>query len=227
VHAQFAKAQAVRPFVHAPRLWFLSGRVVDHRWALLPSAAGVVDPLLSTGFPLTLLGIQRLADTLERHWEREDFGPRLFDYSMRTTMELATVGRLIGALYGAMGDFGLFGALSLLYFAAASFTETARRLGRSELAGGAFLLPEHPVFGPRFRWCVDGALSRPTGTKRAQLIDRIYQTIAPVDVAGLSDRSRRNWHPVDAGDLFRTANKLGVGEPEIEMMLNRCGLRTG
>ena len=36
------------------------------RWALLPSAAGVIDPLLSTGFPLTLLGILRLVDLLER-----------------------------------------------------------------------------------------------------------------------------------------------------------------
>ena len=35
-------------------------------WALLPSAAGVIDPLLSTGFPLTLLGILRLVDLLER-----------------------------------------------------------------------------------------------------------------------------------------------------------------
>jgi len=35
-----------------------------------------------------------------------------------------------------MKDFPLFTSLSLLYFAAASFTETARRLGRPELAGG-------------------------------------------------------------------------------------------
>ena len=54
------------PFVHAPRLAFRSARVAGTSWALLPSAAGVIDPLLSTGFPLTLLGILRLLDVLER-----------------------------------------------------------------------------------------------------------------------------------------------------------------
>ena len=63
---QFRDARAVLPFVHAPRLAFRSARVAGPRWALLPSAAGVIDPLLSTGFPLTLLGIVRLLDVLER-----------------------------------------------------------------------------------------------------------------------------------------------------------------
>src|SRR6266550_2738706 len=63
---QFRPARAVLPFVHAPRLAFRSARVSGPSWALLPSAAGVIDPLLSTGFPLTLLGIMRLADLLER-----------------------------------------------------------------------------------------------------------------------------------------------------------------
>ena len=61
-----APARAVLPFVHAPRLAFRSARVAGPSWALLPSAAGVIDPLLSTGFPLTLLGILRLVDLLER-----------------------------------------------------------------------------------------------------------------------------------------------------------------
>ena len=51
------RARAVLPFVHAPRLAFRSARVAGPSWAMLPSAAGVIDPLLSTGFPLTLLGI--------------------------------------------------------------------------------------------------------------------------------------------------------------------------
>ena len=42
-----------------------------------------------------------------------------------------------------MDDFELFKRLSLLYFAAASYSETARRLGRPELAPG-FLLAGAP-----------------------------------------------------------------------------------
>ena len=61
-----ARRAPTLPFVHAPRLAFRSARVAGPAWALLPSAAGVIDPLLSTGFPLTLLGILRLVDLLER-----------------------------------------------------------------------------------------------------------------------------------------------------------------
>ena len=70
VRDQFRARAAMLPFVHAPRLAFRSGRSSGRRWALLPSAAGVIDPLLSTGFPLTLLGIGRLLDVLEAHDRR-------------------------------------------------------------------------------------------------------------------------------------------------------------
>ena len=65
VREQFRSARATLPFVHAPRVAFRCREVAGERWALLPSAAGVIDPLLSTGFPLTLLGIARLLDMLE------------------------------------------------------------------------------------------------------------------------------------------------------------------
>src|SRR5204863_8740316 len=66
VARQFVDAKPLLPFVHAPRLAFRSARAAGPTWALLPSAAGVIDPLLSTGFPLTLLGLTRLLDVLER-----------------------------------------------------------------------------------------------------------------------------------------------------------------
>ena len=213
----------MRPFIHAPRLSFLSGQVSAREWALLPSAAGFIDPLLSTGFPLTLLGISRLARIIETAWGHETFAERLFDYSMHTTMELLLTERLVAALYATMGDFELFSALGRLYFAAASFSETVRRLGRPELAGEMFLMGGHPVFGPRFRYCVEQAARRPTGTQRGQLLERIRQTIEPVDVAGLGDITRRNWHPVKAEDLLRAAPKLEATEAEIQQLLTRCG----
>jgi FADH2 O2-dependent halogenase len=81
VHDQFASAVAERPFVYASRLSFRSGAVTGRRWALLPSAAGFVDPLLSTGFPLVLLGVMRLAEIFERDWDSSRLGPALADYS--------------------------------------------------------------------------------------------------------------------------------------------------
>ena len=65
VRNQFQRARALIPFVHVPRLAFRARQMSGQRWAMLPSAAGVIDPLLSTGFPLTLLGITRLLDVLE------------------------------------------------------------------------------------------------------------------------------------------------------------------
>ena len=145
---QFRSARAVLPFVHAPRVAFRSARVAGPGWALLPSAAGVIDPLLSTGFPLTLLGILRLVDLLERTSAGPERDAALADYERTTLAELDATERLVAALYATMDDPPLFKRLSLLYFAAASFSEAARRLGRPELAPG-FLLCAHPAFGRR------------------------------------------------------------------------------
>ncbi len=66
----FRDASPVTPFTYAPRLPFRTGAAAGDRWAMLPSAAGIVDPLLSTGFPLTLFGILRLAQILDEAWTR-------------------------------------------------------------------------------------------------------------------------------------------------------------
>ncbi len=71
-------------FTRIPRLSFRSATTAGKRWALLPSAAGFVDPLLSTGFPLTLLGVDRVARIIEGHWDSPDFAARLQTYAAQT-----------------------------------------------------------------------------------------------------------------------------------------------
>ena len=220
VYDQFGSAVANRPFVHAPRLSFRSGALAGQRWALLPSAAGFVDPLLSTGFPLVLLGVMRLAEIFERDWDSSRFYRALAAYSRRTEDELLATARLIGSLYGSMANFPVFASLSMLYFAAASFSETARRLGRPELAA-SFLLHDHPAFQiqPLFE---RARLIRDPKDLRA-LNDDILRAIEPFNVAGLGQRSRRNWYPVDAEDLVRAAHKVGADRAAIMSLLERCG----
>ena len=223
VAAQFESARAILPFVHAPRLGFRSARVVGPSWALLPSAAGVIDPLLSTGFPLTLLGIRRLVDLLERTASPGDRDAALQDYERTTLAELDATERVVGALYAAMATPSLFKRLSLLYFAAASFSEAARRLGRPELAPG-FLLNAHPMFGPALAACtalVPRARSEPD---RRALEERIDRAIEPFDTAGLLDRTRRDWYPVLAADLLASSSKLAATPGEITAMLERTGM---
>jgi FADH2 O2-dependent halogenase len=223
VQAQFRDARPVRPFVHAPRLAFRSAVVSGPRWALLPSAAGVIDPLLSTGFPLTLLGILRLVRIFEEHPPAsEPFRQELADYARQTLAELDATEQLVGALYASMEDFERFKRLALLYFAAASYSETARRLGRAETARG-FLLCDDPIFGSELRACAATACTAMTGGDRDALFARIDRAVQPIDVTGLRDRGRRDWYPVQADDLRAAAPLLGASPTEIEALLERCG----
>jgi FADH2 O2-dependent halogenase len=223
VARQFQDAGATRPFIHTPRVAFRSRVVTGQNWALLPSAAGVIDPLLSTGFPLTLLGIHRLLRLLESdRWDASGFAEGCAEYAGRTERELDATEQLVGALYATMGDFELFKRLSLLYFAAASYSETARRLGMAEKANG-FLLCDDPVFGPETRACVAAALAAPVGHQRATLLARIDRAIEPFDVAGLGDRQRGDWYPVRADDLIAAAPRLGATPIQIERLLERSG----
>ncbi len=220
----FGSAHSVMPCVHSPRLAFQSGVVAGLRWALLPSAAGFVDPLLSTGFPLTLLGVKRIAGALKSGLRGSGFRRRLGEYAKLTLMELETTSRFVGSLYATMDRFDLFKELSLLYFAAASYSETVRRLGKPELADG-FLLCRHPVFARQVLQICELANQPLSAEVAGELRQTIRQAIKPFDVAGLTDESRHPWYPAMASDLLRNARKVNASENQIQMMLARCGCK--
>jgi FADH2 O2-dependent halogenase len=182
----------------------------------------VIDPLLSTGFPLTLLGILRLLDLLEHTSPARDRDEALRDYERTTLAELDATERLVAALYATMTDPPLFKRLGLLYFAAASFSEAARRLGRPDLAPG-FLLSAHPTFGPELTACAALAASAPQGAARQALEERLDRAIEPFDIAGLRDRGRRDWYPVLASDLLASGAKLRATPGELRQLLERSG----
>jgi len=212
----FAAAHPVTAFVHQPRVAFQSSAVSGRRWALLPSAAGAIDPLLSTGFPLTLLGVQRIARLL-RGLGTGDFAGGLEEYAAATTREFETTARLVGALYARMGRFDEFKRLSLVYFAAASFSEASRRLGKASRVSD-YLLCRDPRFGPRL------AQLSLLEAGDAALGPLIGEAIEPIDILGLGDRGRDPWYPADVRDLYQNAAKLGASEGEISAMLVRCGM---
>lgn len=193
---------------------------------MLPSAAGVIDPLLSTGFPLTLLGIGRLLEILEAPLDASERAAALAAYAQITSAELDATEMLVAALYANMHDPLVFKRLGLLYFAAASYSEAARRLGRPHLAQG-FLLHAHPWFGPMLKTCAMTALATPRGRDRNALLRHIDRAIEPFDVAGLLDRTRDDWYPVLADDLRANAHKLDATVDEIHGMLESCGFGRG
>jgi FADH2 O2-dependent halogenase len=209
VAAQFDAAEALFPFVHARRLAFRSGDIVGHKWALLPSAAGIIDPLLSTGFPLTLLGLNRLLEILECTVAGPERTAALREYARVTIEELNVTEMLVAAMYANMDQPLVFKRLGLLYFAAASFSEAARRLGKRDLAPG-FLLRVHPQFSQQFRDCATLALGAPRGTAATELLDRIDRAIAPFDIARFGDGTRRDWFPVPLGRPVRERAQAGI-----------------
>jgi tetracycline 7-halogenase / FADH2 O2-dependent halogenase len=222
VHAQFQGARAVRPFSYSPHLAFRVQQVCGRRWALLPSATGLIDPLLSTGIALTLLGVDRLLNLLDGTADGTERVRALEAYARLTQQELDATEQLVSALYASMTDVPLFKRLSLLYFAAASYSEAARRLGRPELAPG-FLLSGHPQFGPLLRACAGLAAAGPRNGDRDALLAQIDRAIRPFDTAGLLDPARRDWYPVLATDLLAGAGKLNATREEMERLLQRSG----
>lgn len=225
IRDQFAEAAPVQPFRHIPQLSFQSAKIAGRNWALLPSAAGFVDPLLSTGFPLTLLGVMRLAENFEHNWGTGRFTTNLEHYAAQTRAELLATARVVGALYANLDNCEVFSALSLLYFAAASFAEAARRLHKPELAS-SFLMHDHPFFGPQCARVLERARTARSNADCEALIEDVFKIIEPIDVAGLTNRARLGWYPVDAQDLLAAAHKVHATHNEILQMLKRCGFST-
>ena len=182
----------------------------------------MIDPLLSTGFPLTLLGITRILEILEGTADGPEREAALREYARVTTDELDVTEQLVAALYANMTDVALFKRLGLMYFAAASFSEAARRLGKPDLAPG-FLLSAHPRFSPELRACAALASARPEGRDRDSLMARIDRAIEPFDTAGLLDRSRRSWYPVLAGRSRRRFLEARGDAGRCSGLLERCG----
>jgi FADH2 O2-dependent halogenase len=222
LQTQFANAKLKRPFTLTKRLLFLSQTIHGARWVLLPSATGFIDPLLSTGFPLTLFGVSRLGKILEGDWNTPRFNVSLQGYSDRTREEILATSRLISGLYANMNNFPAFKALSLLYFAAASFSETARRLNKPHLAT-SFLLHDHPTFGPRCSELLERSHHLRTKEDSESLIADIARAIEPIDVAGLCNDQRNHCYPVDAEDLIKASYKVDATHDEIIQLLRTCG----
>jgi FADH2 O2-dependent halogenase len=108
----------------------------------------------------------------------------------------------------------MFTSLTLLYFAAASYSESARRLNRNKSSHpNSFLLLDHPSFGPTLRSCLEQAKPNLPTHERLAVTEQICRAIDPINLAGLGRPERRNWY----------APKLGVDKPTVVGMLRTCG----
>ena len=217
--AQFSAAEPTREFTWMPRLSWRVERAAGDGWAMLPSAAAFIDPLFSTGIPLTLLGIERIARILEKgrpvrgadlvrsakasvttlapraHWD---------EYADITLAEADHTARFIAGCYAAFPRFEQFAAYSMFYFAAASYSEMSRRLG-VHAPDRRFLCADRPAFADALV-----RLSPRSHGPDPDYAAAVARSVEPLNIAGLCDPGKRNWYPVDVRDIVRGAGKLGV-----------------
>ena len=214
VSEQFADAQRTREFTWMPRIPWRVAQASGPGWVMLPSAAGFVDPLFSTGIPLTLLGIERLARMLEAGALRSpipDPGspiPVPNSYSTTTLADVDHTARFVAGCYAAFPRFEQFAAYSMFYFAGASVAEMSRRLNVHS-PDARFLAADRLAFADALV-----RLSPQTTAFERDYATAVGRAIEPLNIAGLCDVAKRNWYPVDVQDTVRGAAKLGVTEEQ-------------
>ncbi len=209
IATQFADARPIRSFTWMPRMAYRAAECVGERWAMLPSAAAFIDPLFSTGIPLTLLGIERLASAFGQA------GLNLPAYSDATLADADRTARFIAGSYAGFRDFPMFASYSMFYFAAASFSEMARRLDSPRTPRG-FLCGDSDRF--------TGAMTRLSPAAIRDVAHDRYErdvttAIADWNVAGLCDPDKKNWYGVDLDDTIRGADKLGLTRKQVRERL--------
>jgi FADH2 O2-dependent halogenase len=216
VRKQFESAEVVAPWIYQKRVAFRLRNISGNRWAMLPSSAGFVDPILSTGFPLALLGIARLALVLK---EQRDPGLADFSaYARETKADLAATEQLVGMLYFTFDDPERFKWISFIYFAAMLFTETSCRLGHRSM-DAAFLLRNTPFWNGA-REIMKGPSQRDSAV---DVIGEIPKLIQRYDLGGLLDERRLNWFPADSKRLIQNSGKCGISASKMQQMLKTIG----
>lgn len=146
---QFAASSIVAPtggLRRTARLQRLASQMAGENWAMLPSTAGFIDPLHSTGIAQTMCGIERLIGTLEMHWGRQSLAPELQLYEASLRDEFDLIDRIVSMGYASRQTFQLFAAVSMLYFAAATTFERRRQAGELN-PGAAFLCADDIQLG--------------------------------------------------------------------------------
>ena len=211
VGEQFVDARPIRSFTWMPRMPYRAAQAAGDRWAMLPSAAAFIDPLFSTGIPLTLLGIERLAGILEGGLEQADRKTRF--YSAAALADADRTARFIAGSYAGFYQFPMFASYSMFYFAAASFSEMARRLDSPRIPRG-FLCGDSPAFVSALQ-----SLSPARKVNREYYKEDVAAAVAGWNVAGLCDRSKRNWYGIDLEDTVRAAAKLGLTSEHVRSAL--------
>lgn len=227
IGAAYGEATPIMPLAFRSRIQHRLTRAAGERWALLPQAYAVVDPLFSTGIAWSLRAIERLALCFERG-ARGSGLPHADDlgrYAELLSAEASQIDRLVAGAYDAMAHFDLFAAHAMIYFTAVSFAEAHQRLVRrdSETAawsgflgiGDALLEPLPRESHRRLRRITRGrGLAGTVGERRA-FAAWAAAAIAPRNIGGFADPAAHHLYPVDVDRLVDRHALLGLSRAEL------------
>ncbi len=229
IGAVFGDATPVMPIRFVPFVQHRLTKAAGERWLLLPHAYGFVDPLFSTGIAWGLRAIERLALIFERHAARRGApnANELGRYAAILALEADQIDRMVAGAYEAMAHFDLFAAHAMLYFAAVSFSEVKQRIAaEDDVAWNGFLGVGDVVLEPLPRESLRQLrqITRAQGDTgseddRRRYVEWASAAIAPRNIAGLADASRRNLYPVDLDVLIERHSLLGMTREQVLAVL--------
>lgn len=130
IQSMFDQARMKQPFRFQARLSRIWSAASGDGWAMLPTTAGFVDPLHSSGIAHALSGVYRIADLLLEGTYSEEAWRQ---YGLDVLDEICWIDQLVSACYSALPDFELFCMAANFYFLSAidaekDFSETNQRL---------------------------------------------------------------------------------------------------
>lgn len=176
-------SRAVRPLGLVPRMSRLWSRASGEGFAMLPTTAGFVDPLHSTGIAHALSGVQRLADLLLAE-SFNDVGWQA--YGVAVIDEVTWIDQLVSACYAVLPDFDRFRLASTLFFLATVAAERGYGQGETTTSQGFLAARNAPLrsalAAARGDLVAGGALDS----------DRLRDRLAPFDPVGLLDPAARH-----------------------------------
>lgn len=109
IAAQFANAEAVRPWTRTGRIQYSSRQIVGARWALLGHAAGFIDPLYSKGLYTSFAAVSVLAHLLLQAQRTGDYSAQAFaPLEYLTCNFIRAADRLVANSYKAFGNYKLW-----------------------------------------------------------------------------------------------------------------------
>jgi FADH2 O2-dependent halogenase len=182
-----AAARPLRRFATIPRLSRLWERASGPGWAFLPTTAGFIDPLHSTGIAHSLQGVARVADML--------LAPRFDEtawlaYGRDVVDEVRWIDRLVATATAAIDDFPLFTLACHLYFVATIACE--RGVAGLDPDVGFLAARDQPLRAALESACADLGRAASDPSMRDATCAAIRDRLEPWDRAGLFNRDARN-----------------------------------